>query len=71
MDTKFLFVTQASSEFEVSASQIPSPDEAVNEVLRRLLSSKHLEAQGSIKIKEQAGTIIRVLNMKDIDITQL
>jgi len=41
-------------EKEESAASIPppTPEEAVNGIIRELLSSKHLEAQGSNRVRD-------------------
>jgi hypothetical protein len=36
-----------------------------------LLSNKQLEAQGSLKVREQGSSILRALNQEEIDLTQL
>jgi hypothetical protein len=57
----FLIITH---EKEESAASIPppSPDEAVNEIMRILLSSKQLEAQGSNRVRDQGAGLLRALN---------
>jgi hypothetical protein len=49
----------------------PKPETAVNEIMKSLLSSKHIEPQASLKIKEQTIMLLESINKPKIDLKEV
>ena len=50
---------------------MPSPEEACNGIIRRLLEGKQIDTQMNARVKEQAVNIVKSINCKEIDLIQL
>ena len=72
IDEKFIQATEeVVLEKEVIVVNMPKPEEACNQTIKRMLSSKYIENQSSMKIKDQTAKIIDALNKKEINLKAL
>ena len=74
IDEQFLEESSSSDTLpdkEFLSILIPKPDQACNKVIKRLLESKQIEQQGSLKVKDQASKIINSINKQEVDIIAL
>ncbi len=72
INEKLVYVTNSLSNSDSEVHQndavIPQPREACNWVMRRLLETKNIETQPSQRVRQQAASIVNILNQRNIDI---